>query len=139
MRTLLTLSFALLSVGCVSTDSATLLVPSDGPPGYTLISVNPNLQRSAEPTEIRRGFAEDGVTPKFSVLVQNTTSSAQRLNYRVEWLDAQDMPVRGQVDVAREVTVPAGSVQSLVSVAPNPKAKRFRLWLTDVGGATATR
>ncbi len=139
MKTLLALFLTILATGCTSTDSATLLVPSDEPRGFTLISVNPNLQRSAEPTELRRGFAEDGVTPKFSVLVQNTTSSAQRLNYRVEWLDAQDMPLRGQLDVARQVTVPAGSVQSLVSVAPNSKAKRFRLWLTDVGGADATR
>ena len=101
--------------------------------------MNPNFARSAEPTELRRGTAEDGVTPRFSLLLQNTTSSAQRLNYRVEWLDAQDMPVRGQVDVAREITVPAGSAQAIVSVAPNPRAARFRLWLTDVGGAAATR
>jgi uncharacterized protein YcfL len=139
MRTFLALFLALIGVGCASTDSATLLVPSDEPKGFTLISVSPSLQRSAEPTEIRRGFAEDGVTPKFSVLLQNTTSSAQRLNYRVEWLDTQDMPLRGQIDVARQLTIPAGSVQSVVSVAPNSKAKRFRLWLTDVGGADATR
>lgn len=139
MRQFLTASLALLAAGCTSTDSATLIVPADGTPGFTLISVNPNLQRSAEPTELRRGFAEDGVTPKFSLLVQNTTSSAQRLNYRVEWLDAQDMPLQGQVVVAREVTVPSGSVQSLVSVAPSAKARRFRLWMTDVEGATATR
>lgn len=139
MKTILTLFSALLAIGCVSSHSATLLVPSDAPQGFTLISENPNFNRSAEPTELKRGFAEDGVTPKISLLVQNTTSSAQRLNYRVEWLDAQDMPLRGQVDVAHEATIPAGSVQSLISVAPSSKAVRFRFWMTDVGGAASMR
>jgi len=139
MKNILTCFAAFIAVGCVSSDSATLLVSSDAPLGFTLISENPQFSRSAEPTELKRGFAEDGVTPKISLLVQNTTSSAQRLNYRVEWLDAQDMPMRGQVDVAREATIPAGSVQSLVSVAPNSKAVRFRFWMTDVGGAASVR
>ena len=139
MKNILTCIAAFIAAGCVSSNSATLLVPSDAPSGYTIISENPNFNRSAEPTELKRGFAEDGVTPKISLLVQNTTSSAQRLNYRVEWLDAQDMPLRGQVDVAREATIPAGSVQSLVSVAPSSKAVRFRFWMTDVGGASSVR
>ena len=73
MKNILRLVTALLAVGCVSSESATLLVPSDAPLGFTIISENPHFNRSAEPTELKRGFAEDGVTPKISLLVQNTT------------------------------------------------------------------
>lgn len=139
MNKLLATLAALVLAGCVSSDSVTLLVPSDAPAGFTLISVDPRLSRSAEPTELKRGLAEDGTTPKFRLLLQNTTGSAQRLNYRVEWMDEQDMTLRGQVDVARALTIPAGSVGIIEAVAPSAKARRFRLWLTQDGGADAVR
>lgn len=139
MRHTLAILAAALLVGCATSGQATLIVPSDEPGGFTLISVNASLERSAQPTELRRGLAEDGKTPKFSLLLQNTTGSAQRLNYRVEWLDEQDMALRGQVDVARAITIPSGSVQAIVSVAPSDRARRFRLWLTETGDASANR
>lgn len=130
---------AILAVGCATSGTATLIVPSDEPGGFTVVSVNPSLSRGAEPVELKRGVAADGSTPKISLLLQNSTSWAQRLNYRVEWLDEQDMVLPGQVDVVRPVTVPSGSYQSIDSVAPSPRARRFRLWLTETGGASATR
>lgn len=139
MNTPILLLCALLLAACASTETATLIVPSGEPGGFTLISVNPSLGRSAEPTELARGFAEDGATPKFRLLLQNGTAWAQRLNYRVEWLDEQDMTLRGQVDIARPLTIPGGSVGVIESVAPSAKAKRFRLWLTETGGAAAVR
>jgi uncharacterized protein YcfL len=139
MKKTLPVFFVVMLIGCSTNDAATLLVPSDAPSGFTLISVNPSLQYSAQPAELRRSMAEDGKTPKFNLLLQNTTGEAQSLNYRVEWLDEQDTALRGQVDVARSITIPSGSVQSIISVAPSSMARRFRLWLTDVGNASAIR
>lgn len=131
MKHLLLALLALAAAGCATTDTATLLVPSDEPLGFTLISVNATLAKAAEPTELKRGFAADGVTPKFRLLLQNTTGSAQRLNYRVEWLDAQDMTLRGQTSPAQALAIPSGSVGVIEAVAPSAQARRFRLWLTE--------
>ena len=139
MKTILPVLAAVLLAGCASSDSVTLVVSSDEPAGFTVVSVNPSLSRSAEPITLKRGLAEDGVTPKIGLLLQNSTAWAQRLNYRVEWLSSQDMPLQGQVDVVRPLTVPAGSYQTIVSVAPSQNARGFRVWLTEVGAAGAAR
>ena len=138
MNRLLALVAAALCAGCASSsDVATQLVSSDEQPGFLIVASNRRLADSARPTELRRGVAEDGQSLKVTLLLANTTADAQRLNYRVEWLDKDGAPIQGALPVARAATVPALGYASLTAVATHPKAAGFRIWLTEpLAGAT---
>ena len=69
----------------------------------------------------------------------NATRTAQPLNYRVEWLDKEGFPIQGAVVVARTITVPALGYETAVAVATHPKARKFRIELTEINGAKAVR
>jgi uncharacterized protein YcfL len=139
MNRLLALLAAGLLAGCAtSSHQATQIVSSDEPPGFLVVATNPAFADSARPTEVKLGKAEDGVSAKVSLLLANATRSAQSLNWRVEWLDAEGFPIQGQAVVARTVTVPALGYQTVVAVATSPKAAKFRIQLTELQAA-ATR
>jgi len=132
MNRLLALLAAALVAGCVSSaDVATQIVASDEPPGFLVVASNRLLADSARPTELKRGVAEDGQSLKITLLLANATGDAQRLNYRVEWLDKDGAPIQGALPVARAATVPALGYTSLTAVATHPKAAGFRISLTE--------
>ena len=129
-------ALAVLLAGCASsTQQATQIVSSDEAPGFIVVATNPEFADSAKPTEVKVGTAEDGVSRKVSVLLANATKTAQPLNWRVEWLDAEGFPIQGQIVVARTVTVPALGYQTIVAVATSPKATKFRIQLTEIQAA----
>lgn len=140
MNRLLALLAAALLAGCASsTNQATQVVSTDDAPGFLVVATNPTFADSARPTELKVGVAEDGVSTKISLLLANATRTAQPLNWRVEWLDKEGFPIQGAVVVARTVTVPALGYETIVAVATSPKAAKFRIELTEINGAKATR
>ena len=140
MNRLLALLAAALLAGCASsTNQATQVVSSDDAPGFLVVATNPTFADSARPTELKVGVAEDGVSTKVSLLLANATRTAQPLNWRIEWLDKDGFPIQGAVVVARTVTVPALGYETIVAVATSPKAAKFRIELTEINGAKATR
>ena len=140
MNRLLALLAAALLAGCASsTNQATQVVSTDDAPGFLVVATNPTFADSARPTELKVGVAEDGVSTKVSLLLANATRTAQPLNWRIEWLDKDGFPIQGAVVVARTVTVPALGYESIVAVATSPKAAKFRIELTEINGAKATR
>jgi uncharacterized protein YcfL len=138
MNRLLALLAAALCAACTSTsDVATQIVASDEAPGFLVVATNRIFADSARPTELKRGVAEDGQSLKITLLLANATPDAQRLNYRVEWLDKDGAPIQGALPVARAATVPALGYASLTAVATHPKAASFRITLTEpFAGAT---
>lgn len=140
MNRLLALLAAALLAGCASsTNQATQVVSTDDAPGFLVVATNPTFADSARPTELKVGVAEDGVSTKVSLLLANATRTAQPLNWRIEWLDKDGFPIQGAVVVARTVTVPALGYETIVAVATSPKAAKFRIELTEINGAKATR
>ncbi len=140
MNRLLALLAAALLAGCAtSSNQATQIVSSDEAPGFLIVATNPDFADSARPTEVKVGVAEDGASTKISLLLANATRTAQPLNYRVEWLDQEGFPIQGAVVVARTITVPALGYETAVAVATHPKAKKFRIELTEINGAKAVR
>jgi len=138
MNRLLALLAAGVLAGCAtSSHQATQVVSSDEPPGFLIVATNPDFADSARPTELRLGKAEDGVSTKVSLLLANATRTAQPLNWRVEWLDAEGFPIQGQAVVARSATVPALGYHTVVAVATSPKAVKFRIQLTEPQAAAA--
>lgn len=138
-RLLACLAAALLAGCATSSHQATQIVASDDAPGFLVVATNPTFADSARPTEIKVGVAEDGASTKISLLLANATRTAQPLNYRVEWLDKEGFPIPGAVVVARTITVPALGYETAVAVATHPKARKFRIELTETGGAKAAR
>lgn len=140
MNRLLACLAAALVAGCAtSSNQATQIVASDEAPGFLVVATNPTFADSARPTEIKVGVAEDGASTKISLLLANATRTAQPLNYRVEWLDKEGFPIQGAVVVARTITVPALGYETAVAVATHPKARKFRIELTEINGAKAVR
>jgi uncharacterized protein YcfL len=137
-RLLAALAAALLAGCATSSDVATQIVASDEPPGFLVVATNPRFADAARPTELKRGVAEDGQSLKITLLLANATNAAERLNYRVEWLDKDGAPIQGALPVARAATVPALGYTSITAVATHPKAAGFRISLTEPFAA-ATR
>jgi uncharacterized protein YcfL len=132
MNRLLLALTAAFCAGCASSSHvATQIVGSEEAPGFLVVATNTRFADSARPTELKRGVAEDGSSLKITLLIANATNEAQRLNYRVEWLDKDGAPIQGALPVARAATVPALGYTNVSAVATHPKAASFRISLTE--------
>lgn len=72
------------------------------------------------------GSSDTGLA-RIGVEVQNLTRSVYRFNYRFDWFDHQGLPVATPTATMLSQTIEAGQVFTLLSVAPTPNAKDFRL------------
>jgi len=68
---------------------------------------------------------------KIQVELRNTTRSAKRINYKFEWFDMDGMIVDSPTTMWKTEVIEAKETKTLTAVAPNPRAKDFRLKLQD--------
>jgi uncharacterized protein YcfL len=77
----------------------------------------------------------DGSTPdglaRIGVEVQNQRKKTFRFNYRFDWFDAQGFPVGTPATTMISQQIEGGQILTLISVAPHPGAKDFRLTLQE--------
>jgi uncharacterized protein YcfL len=66
---------------------------------------------------------------KVQVDVTDTHSGPAAFYYKFEWYDDQEMVVDSPMSVWTEETMQSGEQISLTGIAPNPRAKDFRLKL----------
>lgn len=76
------------------------------------------------------GSTDTGLA-RIGVEVQNQRRKTFRFNYRFDWFDAQGFPVSTPTATMVSQQIEGGQVLTLVSVAPHPNAKDFRLTLQE--------
>lgn len=71
---------------------------------------------------------------KVQVDVYNSRSTTEHFNYKFEWFDDQGMIVDSPMSIWQPRTIQGKETLSLTAVAPNPRARDFRLKLQESKG-----
>ena len=75
--------------------------------------------------------AMSGDLLKIQVSLFNSTGSRANFNYKFEWFDGNGMIVDSPMSIWTPQSIEAAETLELTSVAPNPRAKDFRLKLQE--------
>lgn len=86
--------------------------------------------RSVNVLNVIEGSSDTGLA-RVGVEVQNQRTFAFRFNYRFDWFDSQGLPVASPTATMISQQLEAGQVMTLMSVAPTPNAKDFRLSIQE--------
>jgi len=76
------------------------------------------------------GNSDTGLA-RVGVEIQNQHTHAFRFNYRFDWFDQQGLPVTTPTATMISQQIEGGQVMTLMSVAPAPNAKDFRLSIQE--------
>jgi uncharacterized protein YcfL len=93
------------------------------------IETDPTLAEKAAVTRVIESKVGDLV--KVQVDVLNTRTTQREIDYKFEWYDDTGMLVYSPMSIWKPQTMLGGESVSLVSVAPNPRARDFRLKLKE--------
>ncbi len=93
------------------------------------IETDPTLTEKATITGVHETLVGDLV--KVQVEILNTRTTQRELSYKFEWYDDAGMLVDSPMSIWKPQTMLGGESVSLVSVAPNPRARDFRLKIQE--------
>jgi uncharacterized protein YcfL len=91
------------------------------------VITDPSLNAYVQPIGVSE--SQVGDLTKIQVEVYNTQTDPVKFYYKFEWYDDQEMVVDSPMSIWTDRTIQAGEQIPLVGVAPNPRAKDFRLKL----------
>ncbi len=125
-------AIAIAITACYSTPSVNTVENANAGAKKKLVSdkriyTDSGTANIADPIEIRTGTTPAG-TLKIQVELMNSTSYVGRVFYLFEWFDEDGMKIE-MPEVWNPLVIPPGKVESLTDVAPNDRAKDFRLSL----------
>lgn len=104
-------------VGCVTTHSA---------PADRRVTIAPDVSSSVWVTDVRYGQgASDHYTLQANVV--NTTSSIQKLKYRVVWLNGEGIEIASTTANWQDISISGKDIAGLKAVAPIPGLLDFRI------------
>lgn len=128
--------FALIVIGalgataCTSKPAATDPAAAAQPPkvNYEVVKSGDTDSR-LEIVSVASG--RPGDTAKASVEVRNKSNFSWKFEYRFKWYDASGMEIGVDSTAWTPVAIMANETKSLQSLAPNPSAATFKLFLQE--------
>ena len=84
------------------------------------------LHNRVQPVGINTATGPGGFL-KIQVELQNTTGSAQKFTYRIEWFDETGMIINTPTAVAIPRSIEGGETLAITAMAPTDRAKDFRI------------
>jgi uncharacterized protein YcfL len=93
------------------------------------VEADSGLVEKAKCVGVRETVVGDLV--KIQVEIYNSTTQTQTIHYRFEWYDSAGIFVDSPMSIWKSETLQAKETKPLVSIAPNPNARDFRLKLQE--------
>lgn len=84
------------------------------------------LHNSVQPIGLNTTTGPGGFL-KVQVELQNTTGSAQKFTYRIEWYDENGMVINSPTAAAIPRSIEGGETLAITAMAPTDRAKDFRI------------
>lgn len=88
--------------------------------------IDAGLHNRVQPIGINT-FTGSGGSLKIQIELQNTTGSAQKFTYRIEWFDENGMIINTPAAVAIPHSIEGGETLVITVMAPTDRAKDFRI------------
>ena len=98
------------------------------------VTTDSSLGRAVVPVMLSTGKADDGLSFKVQLQVQNQSRKTAYVNYRVDWFDAQGMALPGYNPPMQPLAIEGGEIKSIATVAPTPKAVDYRFTFLERKG-----
>ena len=117
----------LAAVGCTNVNSVQRAQPLGQQQVVNDKRVEPDSDVSSFAQVMGVNESAVGDLTKIQVRVFNNKRKMKQFNYKFEWFDLQGMSVDSPMSIWKAVTIQAQEEISLIAIAPNPRAKDFRL------------
>lgn len=123
--------FSLLFIGCNSTNpvhQTTKEDPGDSSllPELKRVFMDGGLEKDVQVLSINQGKASEDLL-RIQVNLKNLTKKSMNLNYKIEWMDQDDLVINDSSSTWLPVYVRGAEIVAIKSVASSPTVQNF--WL----------